>query len=212
MTLPHQKLILSKRQFLLPSHFIEKMYQPRNANTKWYLIYTNPRSEKKVEAELLKRGYEVFLPMHKTLKQWSDRKKWVEEPLFKSYIFINTELEKKYYDIKNVSGIVKFVIFEKNPAEVDPREIALVKLMLGDLGVGSALLATALAQTWEIGEEVEVIAGPLIGTKGKLIYKNGNKFLQIELETMQQTLLVRIPPEFVRVRNDNTRINTCLNH
>ncbi len=51
--------------------------------TCWYLLYTNPRAEKKVALELQKKGFEVFLPLQRTLKVWSDRKKWVEEPLFK---------------------------------------------------------------------------------------------------------------------------------
>jgi transcription antitermination factor NusG len=194
------------------------MTQERDVKAHWYLLYTNPRFEKKVEAELFKRGYEVFLPMHKTLKHWSDRKKWVEEPLFKSYIFIYTVLEKEYFDILNVTGIVKFVNFENKPAVVDSREIALVRLMLGV--VGDKIEVNSISEIvnggdekwemngvkWEVGEEVEVIAGPLIGTKGKLIYKNGNKLLQIELESMQQSLLVSMPVEFVKVSKINKRI------
>ena len=68
-----------------------------NTNTqtaRWYLLYTKPRAEKKVALELGLKGYELFLPLQRTLKQWSDRKKWVEEPLFKGYIFIYTVLEK----------------------------------------------------------------------------------------------------------------------
>ncbi|OYU96769.1 MAG: hypothetical protein CFE21_00340 [Bacteroidetes bacterium B1(2017)] len=175
------------------------MTQERDVKARWYLLYTNPRAEKKAEAELVKRGYEVFLPIHKTLKQWSDRKKWVEEPLFKSYIFIYTEIEKQYYDILNVTGIVKFVNFEKNPAVVDPREISLVKLMVGNLG--DSIGVEVIDGNWEgeIGDEVQVIAGVLIGTKGKMKYKNGTKFLQIELETMHQTILVSMPQEFVKL-------------
>jgi transcriptional antiterminator RfaH len=143
----------------------------------------------------------VFLPLHKTLKIWSDRKKWVKEPLFKSYIFIYTDLEKQYYDILNVTGIVKFVNFEKNPAVVDPREIALVKLMLGN--VDEVIRGESCEkddEKWEgqMGDEVDVIAGPLIGTKGKMIFKNGTKLLQIELESMHQMLLVSMPQDFVR--------------
>ncbi len=179
--------------------FLETMIQKRDPKAQWYLLYTNPRAEKKVENELLKKGYQVFLPTHRTLKNWSDRKKWVEEPLFKSYIFIYTELEKQYYDILNVMGIVKFVNFEKNPAIVDPREIALVKLMLGN--VSDLISLNSFPDLVEGGDEVEVIAGPLIGTKGKMIYKNGTKLLQIELESIHQTLLVSMPLEFVRVSN-----------
>ena len=39
------------------------------------------------------KGIESYLPLKKVLKQWSDRKKWVEEPLFRSYIFIHADLK-----------------------------------------------------------------------------------------------------------------------
>ncbi len=97
----------------------------------WYLLYTNPRAEKKTETELRFLGFEVYLPLHKTLHQWSNRKKMVEVPLFNSYLFVYTELERHYYPILNVPGVVKFVNFEKKPAIVDPREIELIRLMLG---------------------------------------------------------------------------------
>ncbi|MCF8427601.1 MAG: UpxY family transcription antiterminator [Bacteroidia bacterium] len=163
----------------------------------WYLLYTNPRAEKKVEVELQVRGFEVFLPIHKTLRQWSDRKKWVEEPLFKSYLFIYTELEKNFYSILSVPGVVKFVNFEKKPAIVDAREIELVKLMLGNVSDLESLGYEGMADI-EIGDAVKVMAGPLMGTEGKLVDRRGNKHLLIELVTMQQNLVVSIPFEYLQ--------------
>ncbi len=161
----------------------------------WYLVYTNPRAEKKVEVELKIKGYDVFLPMHKTLRQWSDRKKWVEEPLFKSYIFIFTELEKNFYPILNIPGIVKFVNFEKQPAIVDPREIELVKLMMGNIEDLESVSAIDLV---EPGEEVEIIGGPLIGTRGKMMQFKGKNKILIELTSIHQSLVVNIPMEYMR--------------
>ncbi|MDZ4667963.1 MAG: UpxY family transcription antiterminator [bacterium] len=170
------------------------MIQTKAIKANWYLIYTNPRAEKKVEAELLKRGYQVFLPMQKTLKQWSDRKKWVEEPLFKSYLFIYIELEKFYYNIISIHGIVKFVKFQNEIATVDAREIELVKLMLGNI----AEMEVLASEIPESGDEIEIIAGPLIGTKGKLIKHQGNKNVLISLETMQQNLALHIQSTYIR--------------
>ncbi|MDP1725445.1 MAG: UpxY family transcription antiterminator [Bacteroidota bacterium] len=161
----------------------------------WYLLYTNPRAEKKVEVELKHKGYEVFLPLHKTLRQWSDRKKLVEVPLFNSYLFVYTELEKHYYQILNVPGIVKFVNFEKKPAIVDPREIELIKLMLGNI---KDLENISAGEPFEPGQEVEIIAGPLIGTKGKMIEHKGKNKILIELNSIQQSLAVTLPVEFLR--------------
>jgi hypothetical protein len=57
---------------------------------KWYVIKTNSRAEKKVEERLQKLGFEVFLPLQTSLKQWSDRKKKVSIPLISSTLFIHS--------------------------------------------------------------------------------------------------------------------------
>jgi transcriptional antiterminator RfaH len=163
--------------------------------TCWYLLYTNPRAEKKVAEELQKKGFEVFLPLQRTLKVWSDRKKWVEEPLFKSYLFINTELERNYYNILNVHGVVKFVSFQGSPAKVDQREITLVKLLLGNFSELNLLAEPVEALL--PGELVTITAGPLIGTQGKLISTRSGERMLIELETMQQNLFITIPSNFL---------------
>lgn len=167
---------------------------------KWYLLYTNPRAEKKVNEELKNRGFETFLPMHKTLKQWSDRKKWVEEPLFKSYVFIHLELEKHYYNVVNLPGIVKFVNFEGSPVIVDLREIDFVKKMTGDLDNLKTLSYELLQNQQNIihGELVEIISGPLSGASGKLIQITGKTRVLIELVSIGQNLVIQIPLENLR--------------
>ena len=52
----------------------------RNNSLKWIAVYTKPRHEKAVSNELYKKGYEVFLPLLKERRKWSDRKKWIEFP------------------------------------------------------------------------------------------------------------------------------------
>jgi transcriptional antiterminator RfaH len=184
-----------------------KIAQLKKENiTCWYLLYTNPRAEKKVAEELQKKGYDVFLPLQRTLKVWSDRKKWVEEPLFKSYLFINTELERNYYNILNVNGVVKFVSFQGSPAKVDQREIALVKLILGH---NSDYIEQRHGEPLEpllTGEAVTIIAGPLIGTQGKLISTRSGERMLIELESMQQNLLITIPSNFLIKTNQSISI------
>ena len=68
----------------------------------WIAVYTKPRHEKTVENELQKKGYEVYLPLLKERRKWSDRKVWVEFPMFRSYIFVKTELKNArnfYYGV-----------------------------------------------------------------------------------------------------------------
>jgi transcription antitermination factor NusG len=58
---------------------------------KWYAVYTRPRWEKKVAALLLHKGIESYCPLNKVRRRWSDRTKTIEEPLFKSYVFVKTD-------------------------------------------------------------------------------------------------------------------------
>ena len=58
-------------------------------NKKWFAIYVKSRCEKKVNEQLEDIGVESFLPLITRVKQWSDRKKKVEEPLFRSYLFVH---------------------------------------------------------------------------------------------------------------------------
>lgn len=161
---------------------------------KWYAVYTNPRAEKKVAAELGKRGYTYYLPLQKTQKQWSDRKKWVEEPLFKSYLFIYTNLELHYYDILGIQGLVKFIRIGSEIATLRDSQIDDIKL--------------ALEQTQDIelshdkiesGTLVEVIAGPLKGRRGLVLEKSGNKYFSIEIEQLKTTLLLSLPANYLKI-------------
>ena len=61
---------------------------------KWYAVYTKPRWEKKVNSLLLQKGIEVYCPLNKVRRKWSDRIKTIEEPLFKSYVFVKIKDEE----------------------------------------------------------------------------------------------------------------------
>lgn len=88
----------------------------------WYAVYTKPRWEKKVAAGLLARGLESYLPLNKTLRQWSDRKKWVELPLIPSYVFVyvNPEQEER---VRRIDGILNFVYWLGKKAAIPEAEI-----------------------------------------------------------------------------------------
>ena len=96
---------------------------------KWYAIYTRPRWEKKVSAALDEKEIENYLPLIKTLKIWSDRKKWVQEPLFKSYLFVHVN-KHEYIPALQTPGVVKYVSFEKRAVAIPPLQIEAVKAFI----------------------------------------------------------------------------------
>lgn len=95
----------------------------------WYVLYTNPKAEKKVSQQLESMGIEVYCPLVTTIKQWSDRKRKVETPLFTSYVFVNIE-EKDKNQIFAAKGVVKFLFWLGKPAIVRDEEIEAIKKWL----------------------------------------------------------------------------------
>ncbi len=98
---------------------------------KWFAIYTKPRWEKKVNHLLTNKGVECYCPLNKVKRKWSDRTKTIEEPLFKSYVFVKvTEEERSKVRITN--GVVNFVYWNGKPAIVREKEIQAIKLFLDE--------------------------------------------------------------------------------
>jgi transcriptional antiterminator RfaH len=154
----------------------------------WYAIYTQPRSEKKVSDRLNLQLIEVYLPLQSKLKQWSDRKKWTQEPLLHSYVFVKTDL-KNYYEILNTPGVVKFVTFEQTPAVIRQSDINLIKLLLADYHDIEVSYEGILPQ----GTEVIVKAGPFKGMQGKLVDYKGKKITVVDFQQMGFNLMLQLP-------------------
>lgn len=102
-----------------------------NDQKKWYAVYTRPRWEKKVHLLLLEKGVECYCPLNRIRRKWSDRMKWVEEPLFKSYIFVKVK-EKEKADVRMTSGVVNFVYWNGKPGIVKDKEIDNIRNFLNE--------------------------------------------------------------------------------
>ena len=142
---------------------------------------------------MLPQYYEFYLPLEKRLKQWSDRKKWVEEPLFRSYIFVHIE-PKEYYKVLQTRGAVKYVSFEGKAVPVSPQQIDAIKIYLSekDPEINGD-------QVWEVGKEVEVMSGKLTGLKGKLVKVNGKNRVKVEIEVVGSAIILNIPRKHLRI-------------
>ena len=97
----------------------------------WHALYVRSRAEKKVLQQLEDMGVKAYLPLVTKMKQWSDRRKKIEEPLFKSYVFVFSNA-KEYIPILNVYGVLKFVSFEKQPVVVPENQILAIKKFVDD--------------------------------------------------------------------------------
>ncbi|MGK7394252.1 MAG: UpxY family transcription antiterminator [Candidatus Cyclobacteriaceae bacterium M3_2C_046] len=161
----------------------------------WLAAYTNPRSEKKADILLKEKGIKTYLPLVTRLKQWSDRKKKVEEPLIRSYIFVHIS-EKEYFDVLNTQHVVRFITFEGKAAPIPDNQIeTLRKLLATDTEL--EVIDTEL----EEGDPVKVAKGPLLGMKGELVkYKQKNRVI-VRLAHTGKTLVVNLPLGFLEPDN-----------
>jgi transcription antitermination factor NusG len=161
-------------------------------------LYSKPKHEKKLADLLNERGIEAFTPVRKVLRQWSDRKKWVEEPLIRSYTFVRAE-EKNYFEALNTHGAVRYVWFSGQAATIPNRQIDILKVLTGsDLEVET--VTTALKP----GSMVKVMAGPLIGTVGEMVSIAGNKKVIIRIDHLETVLSVTISPLLLEKLPDPT--------
>jgi transcription antitermination factor NusG len=158
----------------------------------WYAIYVRSRSEKVVYARLCEQGIEAYLPLQKTLRQWHDRKKMVEMPLFRSYVFVRTNY-KKYHIVRAIDGVAGFVSFEFQPAKIPDYQIEFLKMLLK-----STDKFEVSNDIFEYGEMVEVFRGPLTGFRGTLVTYKEKKRALLQIDAINQSLLVEIHPSSLK--------------
>jgi transcription antitermination factor NusG len=101
------------------------------AKKRWYAVYTKPRWEKKVNQLLQEAGVECYCPLNKVYRKWSDRMKIVEEPLFKSYVFVRVS-EGEMTNVRMITGVVNFVYWLSRPAVIKDREIETIRKFLNE--------------------------------------------------------------------------------
>lgn len=163
---------------------------PKEKN--WYALYLITRHEKKVSERFTEAGIDHYLPLHKVLKKWSDRKKWVEEPVFKSYIFVFIGIAE-YDKVLKTEGVVCFVKFGRKIEKVPESQIEAIQKILGS---GEEIEVDN--HTYEPGDQVEVIHGPMAGLTGELIEKQGRKKLLLHVDIIGQNLQVSVKASQVR--------------
>ncbi len=160
---------------------------------RWLALYTRPRFEKKIQKVLVEQNIECYLPMIKTLRQWSDRRKWVEVPLFSSYIFVKVS-HLEYLSVLNAPGSVKFVSFEGNAVEIPEKQIEAIKWVLS-----TNIETEPLEEKIPEGSKVEVIKGPLMGLIAEMTRYNNKNIIMLRIEQLDKSIEVKIPRNHVRI-------------
>jgi transcriptional antiterminator RfaH len=158
----------------------------------WYAVYTKPRSEKQVFMRLSEKGIDAYLPLQKTLKQWSDRKKLVEVPLLSSYIFVY--INPRLYDaVLNTPGLVKFICFEGRAVAIPQKQIDILKLIIeSNAGV------EITNEHFSPGQQVEVTLGALKGLRGELLKPGVKHRFLVRIDAINQNIMLNIPENYLQ--------------
>lgn len=163
----------------------------------WFAVYIKSRAEKKAQTELQLKNIETFLPLQRKLRQWSDRKKWVEMPLISGYLFVRIS-RKEYDSVLQSAHVVSYVRFEGSAAKIPDNQIDYLKLMLKQENLDIEITQ----ENFEPGQMVEVVAGPLIGLRGKLVLVKGKNKVAVELEQLGYSASIEIATEDIRPLDD----------
>jgi transcription antitermination factor NusG len=159
---------------------------------KWYAVYTKPRWEKKIDSVLIRKGIESWCPLQKTERQWSDRKKIIEDPLFKSYVFVhidNTERAK----VLMTDGVLNFVHYLGKPAVIRDEEVNNIKKYLAEKDARIHIIAQ---EGFKEDTLIRVNYGVFMGNEGTVL-RGGRKKVYVKLESLGQVMVVEFPAEYL---------------
>ncbi len=159
---------------------------------KWFPVYTQPRAEKKAFQALKTKDIEAYLPLHRQQKQWSDRKKWVEEPFIRSYLFVHIH-EHEQAEVLMTKGIARFIYFSGKVTAMPDSQINDLKLLMA-----SPFELEVTEEDLQQGEKITIKAGPLKGMGGEIISYRSQKQLVIRLENLGYSVIVHMAAQFIQ--------------
>ncbi|MBN1985399.1 MAG: UpxY family transcription antiterminator [Prolixibacteraceae bacterium] len=160
----------------------------------WYALYTKVNNEKKIFKNLQEENIESYLPIRKSLRQWSDRKKWIEEPLFRCYLFVRVSY-KEFFNVLSIPGVVCYVSFGGRPQSIPDDQIMNIKTLVKQEEIDLTVSKERLKK----GNKAEVLVGPLKGLKGEIVEISGQYRILIRIETMGFCLHANISKEEVKI-------------
>ncbi len=156
----------------------------------WFALFTKPRQEFKAEGQLKIIGINSYLPVVNKVKQWSDRKKKISEPVLRSYIFIQANEAERLTALEQTS-IIRCLSEHRRPAVIPEWQIENLKRMLdykAEYFVYEGLVS---------GTKVEIKEGPFAGVIGIVRSGTEGKTLAVTVELLNRTIIAYLPKESV---------------
>ncbi|MFZ0597495.1 MAG: UpxY family transcription antiterminator [Flavobacterium sp.] len=150
----------------------------------WYVVYTKPKWEKKVAEKLTEIGIECYCPLITQIKEWSDRKKKVEVPLFNSYVFVQLE-DINRNSVFQISGVIRYLFWLGKPAIVKDSEIDIIKTSLKAPNI-SDISVTSI----QVGDRIKLEAGAFTN-QDAIVQEISNTHYILVLESLGCVLKIK---------------------
>ena len=161
----------------------------------WFVLYVNVRHEKKVMDRLIEKGMEAYVPIVKSMKQWSDRKKIVEFPLFTGYVFV--KLDKSKMDApRSIPGVLNFLSFSSGPANVREEEIEGLKFFIEK---GYSLEAEEVS--FQPGDKAILNLGDFRNFRAEIDQIIDKDFVYVSFEGVKKNIRLRAPVRALKHRS-----------
>src|SRR5665213_498846 len=153
----------------------------------WYAISTRSRQEKVAASMLERLGVENFLPLSLEGRQWSDRKRVVNVPLFPGYLFVRISmLRELQLRVLKVPGVVRFIGNQSGPQAIPDAEIERVQTVL------SHRIPCTPCSIPRVGDRVRIFRGMLTGIEGTFVRSGSDTRLVISVEMIQQSISFQV--------------------
>ena len=150
----------------------------------WYVLYTKPKWEKKVAEKLNQIGIECYCPLVTQIKQWSDRKKKVEVPLFNSYVFVQIA-DTERSSVFQVAGVIRYLFWLGKPAIVKDEEINIIKTNLESPNISDVSVSTL-----QVGDKIKLESGAF-SNQNAIVQEISNNYYILVLETLGCVLKIK---------------------
>ena len=155
----------------------------------WYAVCTRPRFEKKTRVFLEREEIPNWLPLQRSQRQWSDRKKMVDAPVFNSYIFVHIT-ENEFYKTLNTYGVSRFVYYNGKPAVVPDRDIDFLRRVFDE-----GYMVEARPISFQLGMRVRITRGAFAGREGILVAEGNRQRFRVDLKQIGQSILFDFTPD-----------------
>ena len=150
----------------------------------WYVVYTKPKWEKKVADKLSQLGIEAYCPLITQVKQWSDRKKKIELPLFNSYVFVQLS-DSDRNSVFQVAGVVRYLFWLGKPAIVKDQEIEIIKKSLKAPNISDVTVSAI-----QVGDKIKLESGAF-SNQNAIVQEISNSYYTLVLETLGCVLKIK---------------------